>query len=253
MKFLFLVGSALKHFREERFSKFSEQQRFEQTLKTIDCIRDKSPNSYIVLFDCSPYPISEQHRDILNKKCDMVLEFYNEPVLKQIYSNIDRNPELITFGKSLLETRGLLNSLYFIRENNLFFDVQRIFKLTGRYLLNEHFNIDDYKSKFLENKYVLKVYETKDDSDNEDDIYQYLYGCKGMVVTGLWSFDRLLYNEIIEILETSFRYMEKMIVHSSGNDIEHSLYRFLDKEKIVKISNLGLTLIKGMDGETFNL
>lgn len=253
MKFLFLVGSALKHFREDKFSKFSEQQRFEQTLKTIDCIREKVPNSYILLFDCSPVPISEDHMNILNKKCDMVLEFYNEPIIKQLYSNIDRNPELIRFGKSLLETRGLLNSLYFIKENNLFSDSQRIFKLTGRYLLNEHFNIDDYKSKFLENKYVLKVYESRGGNDNENDVYEYLYGCKGMVVTGLWSFDRLLYNETIDILETSFRYLEKMIVHTSGNDIEHSLYRFLDKEHIIKIPNLGLTLIKGMDGETFDL
>ena len=51
MKFLFLVGSALKHFQENKFSAYDEQQRFEQTLETIECIRKKVPNSYVVFLN----------------------------------------------------------------------------------------------------------------------------------------------------------------------------------------------------------
>jgi hypothetical protein len=255
MKFLFLVGSALKHFQEEKFSAYDEQQRFEQTLKTIECVREKVPNSYVVLFECSSKPIDEKQKEVLKEKADLFLEFYNEPVLKQIYENLEERPELITYGKSLLETRGLLNALYVIKKHNLFSDSQRVFKLTGRYLLNEYFDIKDYESKFLEERYVIKKYDyLPQEAENFDDkelenVYAYLYGAQGMMVTGLWSFDRMLFTEIVESLEKAFVYMEKMMQYTAGTDVEHSLYRFLNKKNVISIPNLGLTMVKGMSGE----
>jgi len=259
MKFLFLIGSALKHFQESEFSAFTEQQRFEQTLETIKCVREKAPTSYIILFECSYTSISEEHKDILREKCDLFLDFSDEPVLQAIYENIQKRPELITYGKSLLETRGLLNTLYYIRKHNVFSDSQRVFKLTGRYLLNEYFDINDYKSKFLEERYVIKKYEyLPQEAENYDEkelenVYAYLYGAQGMMVTGLWSFDRILFNEIIESLEKAFRYMEKMLQFTAGTDVEHSLYRFLNKKNVISIPNLGLTPIKGMEGASYNI
>jgi hypothetical protein len=255
MKFLFLIGSALKHFQQEKFSAYDEEQRFNQTLKTIESVRNKVPNSYIVLFECSAYSIDEKYKEILRKECDLFLEFYDEQTLKQLYENISARPELITYGKSLLETRGLLNTLYEIEKNNLFSDSQRVFKLTGRYLLNDDFDIKDYESKLLENKYVIKKYDYLTQEENNlnekslENVYAYLYGAKGMMVTGLWSFDRILFNETVQALEKSFFYMEKMIQFTAGTDIEHSLYRFIDKKKIMDTYNLGLTLVKGMKGE----
>jgi hypothetical protein len=259
MKFLFLVGSALKHFQEEKFSAYDEEQRFEQTLKTIECIREKVPNSYVVLFECSSKPIDERQKDVIKEKADLFLEFYNEPVLKQIYENLESRPELITYVKSLLETRGLLNTLYLIKKHNLFSDSQRVFKLTGRYMLNEYFDIKDYESKFLEERYIIKKYDyLPQEAENFDgkeleNVYAYLYGAKGMMVTGLWSFDRMLFNEIVETLEKAFVYMEKMIQYTAGTDVEHSLYRFLNKRNVISIPNLGLTTIKGMEGDIYNI
>jgi hypothetical protein len=259
MKFLFLVGSAIKHFQENHFSAFSEQQRFEQTLETIQCIRKKVPTSYIILFECSYTSIDEEHKNILQNKCDLFLDFSSESVIQAIYQNIEKRPELITYGKSLLETRGLLNTLYYIREHNLFSDSQRVFKLTGRYLLNEYFDINDYKSKFLEERYVIKKYdylsqEAENYNEKElENVYSYLYGAQGMMVTGLWSFDRMLFNEIIQSLEKSFTYMEKMLQYTAGTDVEHSLYRFLNKKNVISIPNLGLTTLKGMEGDSYKI
>lgn len=255
MKFLFLVGSSIKHFQEEHFSAYSEEERFNQTLETIECIRNKVPNSYIVLFECSRYSINEEYKIILKDKCDLFLEFYEEPVMQQLYKNIEKRPELITYGKSLLETRGLINTLNVIKENNLFSDSQRIFKMSGRYLLNDHFDIQDYQSKFLIGRYVIKKYdylpqEHEDYDETElENVYAYLYGSSGMMVTGLWSFDRILFNESLLSLQKSFVYMEKMIQYTAGIDVEHSLYRFLNKQNIISIQNLGLIVRKGMSGE----
>lgn len=255
MKFLFLVGSALKHFQEDKFSAYDEEQRFNQTLETIECIRKKVPESYVVVFESSCKSINEKQKETLKEKADLFLDFYDEPVIKQLYENLEKRPELITYGKSLLETRGLLNTLYTIRNHNLFGDSQRVFKLTGRYLLNDDFDIQDYQSKFLEGKYVVKRYEyLPQESESFDEkelenVYAYLYGAKGMMITGMWSFDRMLFNEAVEALEKAFVYMEKMIQYTAGTDVEHSLYRFINKKNIISIPNLGITMVKGMSGE----
>ena len=140
----------------------------------------------------------------------------------------------------------------------MFSDAQRIFKFSGRYLLNEYFDINDYQSKFLEWKYVIKSYEYTDKEMTEYDgkelanVYAYLYGSKGTMVTGLWSFDRYLFNDAVETLEKSLLYMERMIQFTAGTDVEHSLYRFLDKKNVISIPNLGLTAIKGMKNEDYS-
>jgi hypothetical protein len=59
----------------------------------------------------------------------------------------------------------------------------------------------------------------------------------------------MLFNDIVETLEKAFFYMEKMMQFTAGTDVEHSLYRFLNKKNIISIPNLGLTTIKGMSGE----
>jgi len=255
MKFLFLISSSLEHFEENSFSYYTTEQRFFQTLNTIDSIKTKVPDSYICLFECSYKSISDEYKNILKEKVDLFLEFYNEPGLVQIYDNLNRRPELITFGKSLLETRGLLNTLNIIKTKNLFTDSQRVFKLTGRYLLNNDFNIDDYKSKLLENYYVIKKYDylieeqKKLNQKTLENVYAYLYGLNGMMITGLWSFDKILFNDTMEALENAFVYMERMIQYTAGTDIEHSLYKFINKNNIINVPNLGLTMIKGMSGE----
>lgn len=255
MKFLFLVGSSIRHFHAEEYSAYKEEERFQQTLKTIESIKEKVPNSYILLFECSSSPIDDKQRDTFKNECDLFLEFHNEPVMMQIYENLEKRPEAFTYGKSLLETRGLLNALYVIQKHNLFNDSQRVFKLTGRYLLNEDFDIKDYETKFLENKYVIKKYDylpqelENFDGKELENIYAYLYGAKGTMVTGLWSFDRTLFSETVEALEKSFTYLEQMIQYTAGTDIEHALYRFISHKNVLGIYNLGLTVIKGMSGD----
>lgn len=256
-KFLFLVGSSLEHFAEEKFSRFSTEQRFFQTLDTIKSIRDRVPNAYICLFECSYKPILDEYKEVLEEQVDLFLEAYDDPIMKLIYENLNANPNLFTFGKSLLETRGLLFTLSYLQENQVFTDVRRIFKMSGRYSLNEHFDIQDYESKLLDNYYVAKTFEYPEiENDIMDEIYHnnfyaFVYKSKGSMVTGLWSFDRTLFSETVEALEKSFRYMEKMISCTSGIDIEHSLYYYLDKKKIIRTPNLGLNVIKGMEDAVY--
>lgn len=255
MKFLFLVTSSIIHFNANGLSAYSEDERFQQTLNTIDSIRIRVPNSYIVLSECSYLQLKKDYRDILIERCDLFLEYYNEPGIIQLYDNLRFRKELLVYGKSLLETRCLLNTMRVIKNDMMFNGIQRIFKITGRYLLNEYFNISDYESSFLNGKYVIKTYTYSNNDfqifyDNElKNIYAALYGFDGMMLTGLWSFDLKLFNETYECLNKAFIYMQKMIQYTSGIDVEHSLYKFLDKNHIITAPVLGVTVIKGMLGD----
>lgn len=251
MRFLFLIGSSLHHFNEENISAYKTEQRFEQTLETLKSVREKVPNAYLCIFECSQFPIEEKYREKLIQDTDLFVEYYDEPGMKIIYENLIKKPEAFTFGKSLLETRGLINILHQMKGENIFSNAQRVFKLTGRYKLNDDFKIKDYESQFLENHYVMKTYEYL--QKELDNVYAYLYGAQGMMVTGLWSFDRILFNDTLSALEKSFDYMERMLQYTSGTDIEHALYRFLNPKNILHISNLGLNVNKGMNGETYSI
>lgn len=252
-KFLFLIGSALNHFEEETFSIYNTEQRFLQVLDTIKSIKSKVPDAYILHYDGSEFPIEEKYKSIFEKEVDLYLDCGLDEVMKQIYENLHNNPSKFVYGKSMLECRCLQIVLNFIHKNNLFNDTTRVFKLTGRYKLNQQFDINDYKSKFLINKYVMKCYDYPERFEDANNIYSNIYGCQGSIVTGLWSFDRFLFNDIKQVLDKSFLYMESVIQLGFGIDIEHSFYHFIDKNKILNVPVLGIDLIKGMDGDSYSL
>jgi len=252
-KFLFLVGSALNHFNAEHISEFTTEERFEQTLDTIKSIKDRVPDAYILIYEGSETPIKEEYKDKFIELSDLFIECGNDPYMKSLYENLHRDPGKFTFVKSMLECRCLQIVLNNMMEHNIFNDATRVFKLSGRYKLNDHFDIDDYKTKFLMNKYVMKYYDYEERFEDIENIYATLYGCKGSIVTGLWSFDRFLFNDIFNVLQRSFEYMERAIQLTAGIDIEHSFYHFIDRDKILNVPVLGLDLIKGMDGDRFSL
>ena len=252
-KFLFLVGSAINHFKEEDLSAFKAEERFQQTLDTIQSIKDKVPDAYILIYEGSETSIKQEYKDKFIEQSDLFLEFGNDPYMKSLYENLHRDPDKFTFVKSMLECRCLQLVLNHMMQQNIFNDVTRVFKLSGRYKLNEYFDINDYKTRFLMNKYVMKYYDYKERFEDIENIYSTLYGCKGSIVTGLWSFDRFLFNDIFSVLQRSFQYMERAIQLTAGIDIEHSFYHFIDRDNIVNVPILGLDLIKGMDGDRYSL
>ena len=252
-KFLFLVGSALNHFNAEHISAFTTEERFQQTLDTIKSIKDKVPDAYILIYEGSETSIKQEYKDKFIELSDLFIECGDDPYMKSLYENVHRDPNKFTFVKSMLECRCLQITLNYMMEHNIFSDATRVFKLSGRYKLNDYFDIEDYKSKFLMNKYVMKYYDYKERFKDMDDIYTTLYGCKGSIVTGLWSFDRFLFNDIFSVLEKSFQYMERAIQMTAGIDIEHSFYHFVDRDKILNVPVLGFDLIKGMSGENYSL
>jgi hypothetical protein len=103
------------------------EQRFEQTLKTIETIRHHLPNAIVFLSECSNLPATME--TVLKDKTDIYLNCYdnNEVHNACIQSNKKGYGEL-------LQTR---EALQLVKERNIPFN--RFFKISGRYWLTDHF------------------------------------------------------------------------------------------------------------------
>jgi hypothetical protein len=238
-KFLFIVTSSIIPFKVG--SVHSPQERFEQTLNTIQSIREKVPNSIIWITESSSVELPEEYSSRLIEQSDYYVEHYDDEVLQQLYENLDKCPEKFDFGKSLLETRSLFNT--FIQIQNL--DFTRAFKISGRYTLNDEFDITDYESRILNNHYVAQVHTMK------DDMFNLICGVAGQVTTGLWSFDKSLLNETIQMYQKCFSYMDTMMSYTGGIDIEHSIYKWIDHSKVIRVPSLGVNRNHGPSGEVY--
>ena len=113
-------------------SVYTHEERFAQTLKTIDSVKEKIPNCVVCLVECSLFDTEEE--TILKNKCDIFINLYqNEEI---------RNILLYSPSKSLCEALQTLNVILYIRQNNIKFN--NFFKITGRYVLNENFKYELY-------------------------------------------------------------------------------------------------------------
>lgn len=206
MSNLFIVTSALNSFR----SVIPLEIRYEQTLETLESIRNKVPDSIIVLAESSPDPVPDHMLQVLSGKVDYLL----------INSNV---PDIMQLGKQGLQSPAEAYSLFvtldIIEKLNLS-GVERVFKLTGRGVLTDDFHIEDHKSS---GKYLFK---NRVESWMSKDIQ--------LVDTRIFSFCQSLVPETKEMM--------KSIVNLSlqtGRDLEHCVFELLDKEKLEERSVMG--------------
>lgn len=248
-KFLFIVTSAIIPFKQGSIN--TKEERYLQTLKTIESIREKVPNSHILMVETSEYKLSEDHRKVFLELTDDFVELYQDETLKKIYSNVHENPKTFDFAKSLLESVGIIGAFTYVGQKDLLKDFTRIFKISGRYYLNDDFNIIDYYSRCLIGNYVFSV--VKFDPENKFEYFKDMMGIDGQLVTGLWSFCPSLMQEIFQIYTHCLAYIDWIIGIGNCIDIERCLYKFMDMKKIVNMRRLGVTQLHGPTGNVYQI
>jgi len=116
-------------------SAFSKEERFEHTKKTINSIRQKIPNTKIFLIECSELSFVE--REYFIKNVDFFFNIFdtnNEQLIQRIFS----------ISKSMGEGTMTICAIKYLLDNNIAFD--NLFKISGRYWLNDTFNYDLYSN-----------------------------------------------------------------------------------------------------------
>jgi hypothetical protein len=161
-------------------SVYTHQQRFEQTLETIESIRKHLPDTDIILAECSP---NSEYMKELEKRVDIFINTYPNDLIQNGYH------------KGLCEAHLMLR----VFDRVDFSQYQNIFKMTGRYKLTDRFdrslwmtdsaiacrsflyggdaNMHTFFYKFTnrELRTVTNIFETMISSDTSDPIEHIMY------------------------------------------------------------------------------
>jgi len=119
---VFLVTSSI--FTGDTNTAFYSIQRFEQTIKTLKSIREKIHDVIIIFIDT----------DILPKPWEITIQSHCDIYIHQNNRKIYPQTKIKTIGEYLTST-----CVYDKLDKTKF---KRLFKLSGRYFLNDNFNID---------------------------------------------------------------------------------------------------------------
>jgi len=117
-------------------SVFTRKERYEQTKKTIDSIKEKIPNSKLMIVECTDF--TEEEKSYFEKECDYVLNLWQRKEL---------HPKIFGIGKALGEGTMTIEALKYIIENK--FNYDNLFKICGRYWLNNDFDYSIYNNNNL--------------------------------------------------------------------------------------------------------
>tara|TARA_B100000035_G_scaffold188946_1_gene161330 strand:+ start:2506 stop:3258 length:753 start_codon:yes stop_codon:yes gene_type:complete len=208
---------------------FNSDQRFEQTLETISSIRKKCNDSKIVLIEGAAKPLTEEQKRVLLSSCDIVLDCYSDDFIKFAHAN--HEPNVVKHPCELYLLYLFLNQQDFLKEND------RIYKICGRYYLNDNFNYlihESAKGKLIFGP-KLNASPYYGDSGLFEPVSKFKYR------TRLYSFDGTL----IEYMKIKYKDMFDLIIskYKSGEftDVEHVMYAVLDQEKVLELSPIGLS------------
>ena len=157
-------------------SVFSRQDRFEQTKKTIKSVREKLSNSKIIIVECSDF--NEEENNYFKDNCDYILNLWNK---KELHNSI------FGLSKSLGEGTMTIEALKYIKELNL--EYNYLYKICGRYWLNENFKIDK-----VENNVFKRI------NKNENNVF-----------TALYKIDKKTVEQLVIFLINNIEEMKKCI------------------------------------------
>lgn len=218
MRNIFIITSALK----PRIGLISDEDRFKQTIRTVESIREKAPGSIILLLDSSPQPVEQEKIDTLKPMVDHYISLFNHTHAMEL-----GNAGL----KSPAELYIMVVALDVIKNMN-YDDINRVFKITGRAELTDDFHIEDYALEEVKDKYVFK---TRNVSWMARTIH--------CIDTRLWSFDYSMLDEVDKLVRNS--YEECM---QTGWDIEHVYFKLIPEEKLFEKDVVGLKCQVASDG-----
>ncbi len=223
---IFVISNALVC--SQNLSVYTTEERYQQTLETIESIDKYCPNNRKIMFDASATRPEEKYFKGISDKNVSVLYTGEDPNIKFLSTNGIKSPaEAISF----------LLTLNWIKQNDI--RSRRIYKISGRYKLNESF------VSGLEHtgKYVFTV-PTKTWMSSEriaqtgvDHVYQ----------SRLFHFDYDLLDQVIETMPSIINDCIRL-----GIDIEHGYYKYFHKYQPIEMPVIGLCGNLAPNGESIN-
>jgi hypothetical protein len=228
MKTTFIVTSAVN----TRFGIYSPVQRLEMTLATIANLRERIPGCKIVLNEVSGSGIHEEYGNKLEEAVDVYIDFTTNSNVNWIYTNPQwyNNWDVV---KNLTELSTFPESLLALKVRNELDDQDRIFKMSGRYLLNDKFDLSFYERDEVKDKVVIgKSVPSQFGAAVTGTDMQYM--CR------LLSWPRELGDGMEAWYRAARDYMVLRMTLGGYADIEHCLYQTIPKEHVHEVEEVGV-------------
>lgn len=219
---LFVVSSAI----HANWGVYNAQERLAQTIGTCRSIRDRVPNCDIVVLDGGTKNLEQEEQNQIKDHLDMFYSFADADNVKQVQSiqnwDIVKNMiEIMIFGSYYSGAKDTLRSKY-----------KRIFKMSGRYVLNDDFDLEKHIN--AKDKIVVRGPYTSQFNS------QITGGVTLQYMSRLWSFDASLIDYIAEVYKEMFKHMQSRLQESGYIDIEHMMFHHLRSDLVETISKIGI-------------
>lgn len=190
-------------------SVFTREQRFNDTKKTIQSIKQFIPNLKILTVECSN--LLKNEIDFFKENCDYFINLYEN---KSLHDNI------FGLSKSLGEGTMTIKAIEFIYKNDIKFD--NFIKISGRYWLSDTFDYNNFNN----NKIVIK----KINNDKKN------------ILTAMYKIPYNILPLLQKFLSNNLEIMRKCI----GYEILYGYFiKFIEKENISEISYLNVMGVQG--------
>lgn len=112
---------------------YTPEERLIQTIETIQSVRDNIPNSFILLYDNSILNNREYYSIV--DRVDCFINHHNDNIVNEFTNNSIHK----LFGE-IAQTYKLLEYIQIYHKN---MNIKNLFKITGRYILNEEFDYNE--------------------------------------------------------------------------------------------------------------
>ena len=228
MKSLVIVTSAV----ESRFGIYKPQERLDMTLATIANLRERIPDVSIAISEVSGAGLKAEYEDQLMEACDVYLDFTTNAEVNEIYTNPAwyDNWDIV---KNLTELTTFPLALKAIRDSGDIWGNERLFKMSGRYLLNDKFDIEWYNARPQRFKIVIgKRYPSQFPFEVTQLREQYM--------ARLLSWPIAMHENMIQYYENACNYMRQRLLAGGYADIEHCLFYALPKEHVLEVEEVGV-------------
>jgi hypothetical protein len=218
----FVVTSAVN----SKFGVYNPEERMQQTLMTLKNIRQKVPGCKIIVMECAGTMLTEEQSELIEDNCDLLLDFSSDPDVYAIYQSdnwdvVKNSTEIMCFGRAISMCLDDLD----------FEGYDRIHKMSGRYLLNDDFNLDVYEQN--PDRIVIGP-------KNASQFPFEVTGIELQYMARLWSWPVAQTERVIQVYNDSLAYIGERVSQGGYADIEHVLYKFLPKELVTEIPLLGV-------------
>lgn len=228
MNVLVIVTSAV----ESRFGIYNADQRLEMTLSTISNLRERIPGVKIVVNEVSGNGLDAHREAALLDACDVFLDFTTNKEVNWIYNNPAwyENWDVV---KNLTELTTFPLSLQTLIDSQELDGIDRVFKMSGRYQLNEKFNVDFYSTDAAKDKIVI----------GRRCASQFPYQVtllKEQYMARLLSWPTSMQQDMVTYYNQARDYMRDRMRAGGYADIEHCLFYALPQERVLEVDEVGV-------------